>query len=117
MSGQRQTVPLEPLEERAKFAFSHDNPEDPWSENAFAKMVGVSNGAIGRWKRSGNIPWASADTVAVRLGFHPMSIWPTEWMALDQGIIDGTDERTLKRVDRAIEQVGRILAERSSATL
>jgi len=117
MAAYELTMPLEPLEARAKTQFVHNNPDDPWTENAFAKTVGVSNGAINRWRRCGRIPWTSADVVAVRLGFHPMSVWPTEWLALDQGIVDGTDERTLKRVDRAIEQVGRILEERASATL
>jgi len=112
-------VPLAPLEALAKGRyFESDDNHGAWSNNKFAEMVGVSNRAIGRWRAGGDlIPWASADIAAVRLGFHPMSVWPELWMALDRGLIAGTDKMALREYDAAMEEIGKVLAREREATV
>lgn len=117
MANHKQSVPFAPLEALALTAYNQMRSEDPWCDTAFASIIGVSPGAVKRWRESGRVPWTSADVAAVALGMHPMSIWPEEWMALDARIVDGTDRRAVAAVDRALEQVGRILAEQQAAQM
>jgi hypothetical protein len=42
-----------------------------------AEIVGVERHTIVRWRNAGsNFTWFQADEIAVRLGYHPMEIWP-----------------------------------------
>lgn len=44
-----------------------------------ADATGYSTRAVSRWRKSGIMP-ETADIVAIRLGSHPMALWPDEWM-------------------------------------
>lgn len=112
-------VPLAPLEAiaRAGYEKGEDN-KDEWSDRKFAALIGVSNRAVGRWRAAGGIvPWQSADLAAVALGLHPLSVWPERWLALDRGLLAGTDRRALREYDEAMEQIGRVLDARSKAAV
>lgn len=50
------------------------------SVSAFARALGVDRANATRWRRDG-IPVDTADCIAVRLGWHPVEIWP-EWYAV-----------------------------------
>ena len=103
-------VPLEPLEALARAAFEK-NSEEEWSNNKFAEMVGVSNKAVGRWRAAGGlVPWTTADVAAVKLGLHPLSVWPELWLELDRGLIDGTDAKAMREYDKAMAHLGEALS-------
>jgi hypothetical protein len=105
----KRSMPYAPLEALAITALRQTRPDDEPNDYAIAVFLGVSHGAVNRWRTTGRIPWMSADVAAVALGLHPMSIWPEEWMELDRGLLNGTDQRSIAAVERAIEQVGRVL--------
>lgn len=48
--------------------------------SALARALGVDRANATRWRRNG-IPMDTADRIAVRLGWHPVEIWP-EWYTL-----------------------------------
>lgn len=76
--------PIEPLEALARQMYP-DEETRPWSDRAFGEMIGVAGRTVGRWRAAGgHIPWDAADLAAVRLGLHPMILWPERWMALRQ---------------------------------
>lgn len=103
-------VPVEPLEALAQSLYERTE-EEPWSNNKFAQMVGVSNRAVGRWRAAGGlIPWTTADIAAVRLGIHPLNVWPELWLELDRGLIDGTDRKAEREYDAAMKVVGEALS-------
>jgi hypothetical protein len=103
-------VPLEPLEALARSRYE-ETEQTPWSNNVFAELCGVSNRAVGRWRAAGGvIPWTTADIAAVKLGFHPLIIWPELWLDLDRGLIAGTDEKAIKEYDSAMKKVGEALS-------
>lgn len=41
-----------------------------------ALRCGVSLVSITRWRATNEIPWRTADEIAVRLNVHPVNIWP-----------------------------------------
>lgn len=100
--------PLAPLEALAREKFE-ETPDNLWSDRKFAALVGTTGRTIGRWRKEGCIPWVGADIAAVRLGHHPMLVWPERWSRLDRGLVAGTDKKALRELDRAIEQVGRVM--------
>jgi len=101
-------VPLAPLEDLARSL--HDEEQDEWSNNVFAEACGVSNRAVGRWRAAGGvIPWTTADIAAIKLGFHPLLIWPDEWLNLDRGLIDGTDSKAMREHRTAMKKIGHAL--------
>jgi hypothetical protein len=110
-------VPLEPLEALARASFD-ESEGAVWSNNVFAELCGVSNRAVGRWRAAGGvIPWTTADIAAVKLGFHPLIVWPELWLHLDRGLIAGTDRKALREYDAAMEKVGEALErQRSNST-
>lgn len=48
--------------------------------SALARALGVHRANATRWRRDG-ITMNTADRIAVRLGWHPVEIWP-EWYAV-----------------------------------
>lgn len=48
-------------------------------ERRVADATGYSTRAVSRWRKSGIMP-RTADIVAIRLGSHPLTLWPDEWM-------------------------------------
>ena len=46
-----------------------------WTTGYQANVLGVYPGTIHRWKRDG-IPLRHADAAAIRIGLHPLDIWP-----------------------------------------
>jgi hypothetical protein len=107
--------PLAPLEAIARQKWQPADEDRVWSDRAFGAMVGKPGRTIGRWRLNGYIPWDSADVAAVALGLHPMSVWPERWMALDRGLIEGTDARAMREFDAAIEKVGQVIEARQPA--
>lgn len=98
-------MPLAPLERLARAKHSTCGEGD-FSDNEFARMVGVSNRAVARWRAAGDvIPWTTADKAAIGLGLHPIVIWPKEWADLDAGIYDNTDLKALRACDRAMDKI------------
>lgn len=85
MSETLKSMPLEPLERLARL--KADTPtsksDDTFTDEKFATMLGISKRSVARWRVTGSIPWLTADTVAVNLGFHPYDVWGDEWLALD----------------------------------
>jgi hypothetical protein len=47
---------------------------------AFARRAGVHNRQVHRWRSEG-LTLAQADTLACRLGLHPVEVWPVEYGA------------------------------------
>lgn len=96
-------VPLAPLEAIARAAANHSDEE--WGPATFAQLVGVSDRTITRWRKSGRILWHVADEAACALGMHPLNIWGDDWLALDAGIIDGSDTEGLTEIERALSAI------------
>jgi len=102
-------VPLEPLEALARTRHE-ETDQNPWSNNVFADLCGVSNRAVGRWRAAGGIiPWTTADIAAVKLGFHPLVVWPELWLDLDRGLLAGTDRKAMREYEAAMTKVGEAL--------
>ena len=100
--------PLAPLEALAREKYE-ETADNPWSDRKFAALVGTTPRTVGRWRQEARIPWAGADIAAVKLGHHPMLVWPERWSRLDRGLVAGTDAKALREFDEAIEQVGRVM--------
>lgn len=56
--------------------FVNKGIEHRTSNGAIALRCGVDRNTVHRWRASGRINWIMADEVAVRLGVHPLTIWP-----------------------------------------
>jgi hypothetical protein len=54
---------------------SNQDPSRASREEA-AALCGVSTRTWQRWRDERTLPWRAADGVAVRLGLHPLNIWP-----------------------------------------
>jgi hypothetical protein len=69
-------VPLDPL-----LAWVWANvTREPVSVIQTAKVVGVDNSQLHRWRRTG-VRLDLADRLAIRLGVHPAVIWGEHWWA------------------------------------
>lgn len=110
------SLPLEPLETLARVRHEDGSgPSRPFSDTVLAEMVGVSSRAVARWRANDNrLPWATADTTAVALGLHPVAVWGDDWVALDAGILDGTDRAAIREMDRAMETIGKVMRSRKT---
>lgn len=100
--------PFAPLEAIARQQWSLANEDREWSDRAFGAMIGKPGRTVGRWRANGYIPWDSADVAAIRLGLHPMLVWPERWMALREA----SDEELAE----AWSQIDRVLAQRDTDT-
>lgn len=77
---------------------------------AIAKEIDVDTTTVNRWRHAGKLTWLAADTAAVKLGEHPISIWPVAWIALDDGIYQGDISKALaKKLDWGLERIGEVL--------
>lgn len=56
---------------------------DTKTDRNLADALGVSRRVLYRWREDG-VPIDTADTVATRLGYHPVHIWGDEWFDDDQ---------------------------------
>jgi hypothetical protein len=84
MSETLQSMPLKPLERLARLKADMPSEfDDTFTDEKFATMLGVSKRSVARWRVTGEIPWTTADVVAVNLGFHPHDVWGEDWEALD----------------------------------
>jgi hypothetical protein len=100
------TFPIAPLQKIAQQRYAHENNgEKPFSTRAFAQMINKPPRTVERWVKKGHIPWYAADAAAIALGLHPIMIWPNQWLALDQGLIDGTDKRAIRCVETALGKI------------
>jgi hypothetical protein len=76
-------VPFENLERYLRGAdeLMRENINDPdahlVSAAGIALRCGVDRQTVHRWRKEGGIPIFAADRVAIRLGVHPLDIWPT----------------------------------------
>lgn len=103
-------VPLGPLESLARSRA--DASCVLWTNEVFASLVGVSTRAISRWRAAGGqIQWGTADACATSLGLHPINVWGEVWIEQDRGVIDGTDKRSLRAMDAAMDVIGAKLSE------
>jgi hypothetical protein len=68
MRGAAMCLPLQPLTSRYE------------NMSALARALGADRAQVGRWERTGVSP-CTADRLAIRLGFHPVELWP-EWFDL-----------------------------------
>ena len=41
-----------------------------------ARVLEVNSSQVHHWKKGGGVPDRSADRMAVRLGLHPLNVWP-----------------------------------------
>lgn len=100
-------LPFAPLEE---YMIQHLRPsEDHISDVAMAAEIGVDTTTVNRWRRAGKITWISADSAAVKLGQHPLSIWDSSWIAIDSGIYSGEITKSLaKKLDCGLERIGEV---------
>lgn len=48
------------------------------SMSDLAEAIGFESSTVRKWANRGHVPFAWADTIAIRLGVHPVDIWP-EW--------------------------------------
>lgn len=56
--------------------YIHTGTEHRVHVGAIAKRCNVDPETVYRWRTAGRIPWYTADEVAIRLGVHPLVIWP-----------------------------------------
>lgn len=55
-----------------------NNPGEHLVSNAgIALRCGINRQTVHRWRLDGGIPLFSADRIAIRLGVHPLDIWPS----------------------------------------
>jgi len=50
-------------------------------DEAAAERLGISFATFRRWKYTGNVRlnYVQADRYAIRLGYHPSSVWGEQW--------------------------------------
>jgi hypothetical protein len=79
----RARLPWAPLERYVKLNTDCTRPAGRWDfrlvvdVRSLSRHLGFVHQSVHEWVRSG-VPFYSADEVAIRLGTHPLLIWP-EW--------------------------------------
>lgn len=73
------SAPLLEIAERRARAANHDPARPDWLGVDVAGVLGTSKRQVARWRAGARIQWINADRLAVRLGMHPLEIWPEWW--------------------------------------
>lgn len=55
---------------------------DAHSIKALAELCNVDRQSFYRWQQRGELPWFTADSIAIAIGTHPVLIWGDEWLEL-----------------------------------
>lgn len=97
------TFPFEPLERRVACALRLDGLEV--NNRTIAERLGCSMSAVLQYRRGHPLQYFLADLFAVRIGFHPASVWGDYWWEA----VEHDTEQYLQRV-RAKNQRKRSVA-------
>lgn len=108
-----QVVSFAPLEEAAKRIADlpdhqpgdgFDPDKQTFNDVFFAEMVGASPRSIKRWRSVGEVPWISADQMAVALGLHPVLVWGQEWLDLDADYVQTQIAKEMRKLGTSARQ-------------
>ena len=69
------TVPGGARQERVSIEVLEEFLDSP-PVQIVARRLALPRSTIYRWRREGGIPYYTADRIALRLGTHPVLIWP-----------------------------------------
>lgn len=110
-------LPMEHLLPWMSAAGRHDarNKHDLTDSEVFTmgdvyRLVGahysVTGRSVARWAQQGGLTPEEGDEIAVRLGLHPLNVWPEQWeaWAAAHTIVDDLLERDTRKAQRIVRQ-------------
>ena len=72
----------------------------PENRADFARQLGVPGNSVARWFKNGGIPLDRCDEFAIKIGYHPMSVWGEEWYDAEVLWLQRLELRRLRRNER-----------------